>query len=319
MKTKILIVLAIAGVCLPSFGQLSKDGLSFEPRMRSIRTGTSLDALRAEASQVLDFGLEVLLDKLKVDSYREDKTIIPWEEAVDKYFRWWSLTMDEFERTMEEKKMDLTRAREDRKKIQTFIDDVRTTTETVVYWKWRTELERRLLDFDLKDCPQELEEIKTSIREAEGLLAEAEPVLKNGGSKAEIDGAVDKAQKAFNLAEKSAKYMAATRKFIDKEKGKKKTSLDSNAAAVRDRWKSMGDHHPDIIKQWTTVRIAGHWPDVVTDYWTKYQKTWKDWETLMAVYNKTGLLDEFAHFKGVDYAELAKPADKVLTGLKALK
>ncbi|MBM3295736.1 MAG: hypothetical protein FJY82_14640 [Candidatus Aminicenantes bacterium] len=318
MTSKILFVLT-AALCLSASGQISKDGVSFEPRMRVIRTGTSLEALRAEAGQVLDFGLEVLLDKLKVDSYREDKTIIPWEEAVEKYFRWWALTMDEYERKMEESKMDLTRVRESRKKTEAFIEDVRSTTETVVTWKWRTEMERYLLDYDLKDCPKELEEIKSTIREAESLLAEAEAVLRKGGAAAEIGRAVDKAQKAFNLAEKAAKYMTACRKFVVKSREKKKTSLDSNITAVRDRWKSMGDYHPDIPRQYTTVRIAGNWPEVITAYWTKYQKTWKDWEAFMEVYNKTGYLDEFAHFRGVDYADLASPPDKVLSALKSLR
>lgn len=299
---------------------LPYDFSEIEGKVRSIRAGNanSLSSIRANALQTMDFGLDILGDVLKKTSYREDIVIARWDEVRDKYLSLWANTWDWFENLMKEKKMDLTQQKDWRKKYEVFLDGVIADGEAVLYWKWEEEIYRKNLGYDIRDIPKELTELKNTVKEANTLLSEAQALAnKSGTAASDIDQALSKVDMAENLVEKVSKQLEATREFVKKERGKKKTSLDSQITQTRDRLKGATSNYPDIMNRWT--QEVAKWAENVDTYWELYNKTWVSWEKIVKPVMEDDLFKDYSFFKGVKYADLTTVTEKARKSLEALK
>lgn len=285
-----------------------------EAKQRGIRTGESLEAIRANALQTLDFGLEIMGDIMKMTNYREDIVIFRWEETRDKYRSLWRDTWDWFETSMKEKKMDLTKHKEWLKKYDAFLDAVITDGEALVYWKWREEILRKNLDYDIRDIPKQVSELRNTVKEANTLLSDAQNLHnKSGASAADNEQAKSKVDMAENLVEKVSREVEMCREFIKKERNKKKTSLDSAITQIRDRLKSCTANHPDVMNRYTQRVVK--WADEVDNYWEYYKKSWIEWENVAKVLMADDLFKDCSYFKDVSYADLKKVAEKARQSL----
>lgn len=299
---------------------LPYDFSEIDGKIRSIRAGNanSLSSIRADALQTMDFGLEILGDVLKKTSYREDIVIARWDEVRDKYLSLWANTWDWFENLMKEKKMDLTKQKEWRKQYEAFLDGVIADGEAVLYWKWNEEIYRKNLDYDIRDIPKELTELKNTVKEANTLLSEAQDLAnKSGAAASDINQALSKVDMAENLVEKVSKQLEATREFVKKERSKKKTSLDSQITQTRDRLKDAASNYPDIMNRWT--QEVAKWAENVDTYWELYNKTWVSWEKIVKPVMEDDLFKDYSFFKGVKYTDLTTVTEKARKSLEALK
>jgi hypothetical protein len=322
MKENRILIIALVSLlvflCHDSPAQLVTD-LKNQPegKSRNIRTGESLEAIRANALQTMDFGLEIMGDVAKMTSYLEYIVIFRWEETRDKYRSLWQNTWDWFETSMTEKKMDLTKQKDWRKKYDDFLDAVITDGEALVYWKWREEIMRKNLDYDIRAIPKEITELKNSAKEANALLTDAQGLINKAGATAsDVNQALSKVDMAENLMEKVARYIAASQKFVIKERGTKKTSLDSVITQIRDRLKDCKSTHPDVMNQYT--RRVSLWADEVGNYWEYYKKSWASWENVVKELMAEDLLKDYSYFKGVKYDDLTKVTERARQTIKAI-
>jgi hypothetical protein len=218
---------------------------------------------------------------------------------------------------MQEKKMDLTKQKEWRKKYDDFLDTVITDGEALVYWKWREEILRKNLDFDISSIPKEITELKNSAKEANTLLADAQNLInKSGGTASDANQALSKVDMAGNLMEKVARYIAASQEFVRKERETKKNSLDNSITQIRDRLKDCSSTHPDVMGQYT--RRVAQWADEVGNYWEFYKKSWASWETVVKELMTDDLLKDYSFFKGVKYNDLTKVTEKARQTIKSI-
>ena len=123
--------------------------------------------------------------------------------------------------------------------------------EAVLYWKWEEEIYRKNLDYDIRDIPKELTELKNTVKEANTLLSEAQALAnKSGTAASDIDQALSKVDMAENLVEKVSKQLEATREFVTKERGKKKTSLGQSdypdPRPAQRRYQQLSGHHEPL-------------------------------------------------------------------------
>ncbi|MBN2433350.1 MAG: hypothetical protein JXQ27_17900 [Acidobacteria bacterium] len=271
---------------------------------RVIRTGESLDALRASTLQTADFAFEILTDQLKVNSDREDKTIIPWEEIIEKYSGLWNNNIYQMEVYYKENKMDVKELYEWKKGYDKYFAEVYADGYQLLHWKWKMEMERILLDYDLKDFPGMKKGYQDMLREANKLLDEAESVGSSDPARAN-----SLATQAVNMAEKVASGLDKLQKFIEKERKKKKTGLDSNISAVKSRLQAVPSNYSHLMSRWNET-VAG-WAPLIDAYWKTYQDTWKEWEKDANTFTRLGLFNDLSHFNGVKYADLKAAAEKV--------
>jgi hypothetical protein len=271
---------------------------------RFIRSGESLDALRANTLQTMDFAIDALTDHLGKVSDREDRTIIPWEDTLEKYMGQWNNNCYQMELYFKENKMDLKEHYEWKKKYDKYFAEVFADGYQVLHWKWMMEIERKLLDYDLKDYPSMIKEYKIMIREANSFLDEAESVGFSDRSRA-----YSRATQAVNMAEKVSSSLRGMKRFIESARKKKKTSLDSNISAVKSRLQAIPSTYSDLMSRWNE-KTSG-WAKFVDDYWKIYKDSWEEWEEESEVFTKVGLFNDYSHFNGVSYDQLETVAEKI--------
>jgi|GEM_PF-4231167 len=304
MNNKNRLTLMLCCCCLVGQVILAQTVQTTTGKGRVIRTGETLEAQRANTLQTMDFGLDVLTECLKVTSSREDKTIIPWEEAVEKYGGLWNNNCYQMELYFKENKMDLKELQAWKKPYDKYFAEVYADGYQVLHWKWKMELERVLLDYDLKDFPGMKKGYQDMLREANKLLDEAESI---GFSDAERARSL--ATQAVNMAEKVASGLDKLQKFVENARKKKQTGLDSNVSSVKSRLQAVPSNYSHLMSRWND-KVAG-WAPLIDEYWKKYLETWKEWEKVADTFTKVGLFNDFSHFNGVKYADLKAAAEKV--------
>ncbi len=295
---KQIIAIGISWVFLLALSSNCLLAQTYNPKQRSIRTGKSVNALMANALQTMDFGIDVLTKNLKTTNYREDKTIIPWEQTIEKYMGLWENTMAEISGKIRKRKGNLDSHQEMKRGYDLFFADVFAEGYRLLHWKWKLEIKRVLLDYDIDDLPKIRAGYQEMIRNANDLL-----------KKAEQRSSRSDASSAVNLAEKVSDSMVALHKFIRKTRKAKLTSLDSKISAVKSKLSAVSSKYSNQMNRWTE-KISG-WAKLIDTYWKKYQATWKTWESIAQQFEKSGLFDDYSYFKGAKYTQLKQIAEAV--------
>jgi hypothetical protein len=216
----------------------------------------------------------------------------------------WENNCYQMELYFKENKMDLKEHYEWKKKYDKYFAQVFADGYQVLHWKWMMEIERKLLDYDLKDYPSMIKGYKDMMREANAFLDEAESVGFTGR-----DRANSRATQAVNMAEKVASSLSGMKRFIENARKKKKTSLDSNISTVKSRLQAVPGTYSDLMSRWNEKVTS--WAGTIDEYWKMYKKSWEEWEKESAVFLNVGLFDDYSHFRGVKYDQLKQVAEKV--------